>query len=292
MPAPTRTQLIACYRTLYEHHPHTLLPLETALPTVLQYTGRNMYRTVLTMILSVHMADVRLTQALGKLLARYPDFDSLKHLTMPQLHQVLREATVVLNDPAYSGNGGRLWGFLLRYFGPWGEYCTESHIRSLLVQRVRGFGEKVVRLLQAYCFGNPHVLPLDTPAFKALQAYGLYRHWNIHRVRQDIEQQLQSVSDIALVDLHELLRFHGQAGRVNLARLTTKQQHIITGWNAWRVLISRHSYTSDCGWLRTHLVQSDALAQALYQHLRTISPPHDPVLPPPLQAPARQCRCI
>src|SRR5262245_12850209 len=153
MPPDTRTQLIACYRTLYEQHPHALLPLETALPAALQYTDRHLYRTVLTMILSVHMADVRLTQALGKLLARYPDFRSLQPLTMSQLHQVLREATVVLNDPGYSGNGGRLWGFLLRYFGPWGECCTEPDIRSLLAHKVRGFGEKVVRLLQAYCFG-------------------------------------------------------------------------------------------------------------------------------------------
>jgi endonuclease III len=271
MPPETRARLIACYRTLYEQHPHTLLPLETALPAALQYADRDLYRTVLTMILSVHMADVRLTQALGKLLARYPDFRSLQPLTMPQLHQVLREATVVLNNPGSGGNGGRLWGFLLHYFGPWGECCTEPHVRALRAQNVRGFGEKVVRLLQAYCFGNPRVLPLDTPAFKALQAYGLYRNWHIHRARQDIEQQLQRVPGIALVDLHELLRFRGQAGRVNPERLTRKQQHILTGWNAWRVLISRHRHTSTPGWLRAHLVQSDALAQALYEHLRTLS---------------------
>src|SRR5919106_2314364 len=56
----TQAELLQCYCRLYNEHPHALLPLETALPAELQYPTRDRYRTVLTMILSVRMADVRL----------------------------------------------------------------------------------------------------------------------------------------------------------------------------------------------------------------------------------------
>jgi endonuclease III len=268
---PGRAELLRCYHTLYDEHPHALLPLETALPEELRHPARDLYRGVLTMILSVRMADVRLTQALGRLFAHYPDFHCLRDLSMPQLYRVLRQATVVLNNPAHSGNGGRLWGFLQLYFGPWGERITEAQIQTLLAQRVRGFGAKVVRLLQAYCCGNTRLLPLDTPAFKALQACGLYTHWQIAQARQDIEEKLGGLSEIALVDLHELLRFRGQAGRVDAHRLTVRQQRIMLGWNAWRVLISVHSHVRQRSWLRRQLVHNDVLAAALCDYVQAIS---------------------
>jgi endonuclease III len=262
-----------CYQTLYEEHPHALLPLETALPEELQSPARDLYRTVLTMILSVRMADVRLTQALGKLFVRYPDFPHLKGLSMPQLHSVLRQATVVLNNPEQSGNGGRLWGLLQLYFGAWSEHITEAHVQMLLSHKVRGFGEKVVRLLQAYCFGNMQVLPLDTPAFGALRACGLYTNWQIAPARHDIEEKLAGVPGIALVDLHELLRFRGQAGYVDPERLTMKQQRLILGWNAWRLLISVHPSTHSRSWIRNHLVHHDALATALSGYMQALAAP-------------------
>lgn len=272
MPLPTHEQLFQCYHTLYAEHPHSLLPLETALPPALQPPARNLYRTVLTMILSVRMADIRLTQAMAKLFVLYPDFHALQPLSMAQLHSALRQATVVLNNPQHSGNGGRLWGFLQLYSGPWGEQITEAHINMLLACRVRGFGEKVVRLLQAYCFGNPRVLPLDTPAFHALQAYGLYRHEKIAEARHDIEAKLRGMPAIALVDMHELLRFRGQAGRVQPHCLSAKQQRLIIGWNAWRVLISEHRNSRGYSWLRQWLVHDDVLATTFYDYVQTLFP--------------------
>lgn len=268
----TQAELLQCYHRLHNEHPHALLPLETALPAALQYPLRDRYRTVLTMILSVRMADVRLTQVLGKLFASYSDFHSLQGLSKPQLHTILRQAGVVLNNPEYPGNGGRLWEFLQLYFGPWQEQITAQHTHMLLSSKVRGFGEKVVRLLQAYCFGNTRVLPLDTPAFHALRACGLYQDWNIIDARRDLEQQLAGVPGMALVDVHELLRFRGQAERVDPHRLSRQQQHIIIGWNAWRLLISPQSISLSQAWLRQHLVQHDRLATALFDYLHTIWP--------------------
>jgi endonuclease III len=256
---------------VYAEHPHTLLPLETSLPAELQYLSRTPYRTVLTMILSVRMADVRLTQVLGRLFAQYPDFDSLKGLSKSQLHSLLRAAGVVLNDPERSGNGARLWGFLQLYFGPWGEHITAPHLHMLRLHRVRGFGEKVVRLLHAYCLGNQHVLPLDTPAFAALQAFGLYTHGTIADARTDIEQKLSTAPGVSLIDFHELLRFRGQAGRITDHGLTRKQKRIIVGWNAWRLLISAHGNTITHDWIRHHLVQSDELSADLWDYVRGIA---------------------
>ena len=270
--APERAELIRCYCTLYAEHPHTLLPLETALPEELQYPARDLYRTALTMILSVRMADSRLAQTLGKLFARYPDFQSLKGVSQPQMHSLLRTAGVVLNDPGRNGNGARLWGLLELYFGPWQEHMTEQHVHMLLGHKVRGFGEKVVRLLQAYCFGNATVLPLDTPAFQALQDYGLYQGWKINAARLDVEQKLGGARWVSLVDFHELLRLRGQAGQVQPNRLTTKQRRIILGWHAWRLLLPVHTRQHTRAWVCHHLVQNAVLSAALVDYIRTIVP--------------------
>jgi endonuclease III len=269
----TQAEILRCYHRLYNEHPHALLPLETALPADLQHPARDRYRTVLTMILSVRMADTRLTQALGKLFASYPDFHSLQGLSKPQLHTVLRQAGVVLNNPDYTGNGGRLWEFLQLYFGPWLEHITAPHIQTLLAPKVRGFGDKIVRLLQAYCFGNTRVLPLDTPAFNAVRACGLYQDWKITDIRRDLEEKLAGVQHIALVDVHELLRFRGQAGRVEPHYLTRQQQQIIIGWNAWRLLIAPQSTPLSQAWLHQHLVQHETLATALSDYLHVIWQP-------------------
>jgi hypothetical protein len=180
---------------------------------------------------------------------------------------------VVLNNPEYPGNGGRLWEFLQLYFGSWQEQITAQHTHLLLSPKVRGFGEKVVRLLQAYCFGNTRVLPLDTPAFNALRECGLYQNWKIMDARSDLEQKLADVPGLALVDVHELLRFRGQAKRVDPHHLTRQQRQIIIGWNAWRLLISPQSNTLSQAWLRQHLVQHDTLATVLFDYLHTIWQP-------------------
>ena len=270
--APERRALLRCYRTLYTEHPHALLPLETALPEELQYPARDLYRTVLTMILSVRMADSRLAPSLGKLFAGYPDFQSLNGVSQSQLHGILRAAGIVLNDPSRNGNGARLWGLLALYFGPWQQHVTEQHLDTLRSLQVRGFGDKVVRLLQAYCFGNAIVLPLDTPAFQTLQDYGFYGGWKLDQARCDVEDKLRGVCGVSLVDFHELLRFRGQAGHIQANCLTAKQRRIIIGWHAWRLLLPTHARPPTRTWVRQHLVQSAELAAALVHSVRPMLP--------------------
>ena len=136
--------------------------------------------------------------------------------------------------------------------------------------RVRGYGDKVVRLLQAYCFGNRNVLPLDTPAFSCLREYGFYRDSNIYNARLDVEKKLYGVKGVSLVDFHELLRFRGQAGKTHSKRLTAKQRKIIIGWNAWRLLPSLHREKLTQGWIRRHLVKSEDLSAELLDYVRLI----------------------
>jgi endonuclease III len=277
--APGHKELLQCYRTLYTEHPHALLPLETALPEELQYPARDLYRTMLTMILSVRMADSRLALSLGKLFTGYPNFQSLNGVSQSQLHGILRAAGIVLNDPRRNGNGARLWGLLALYFGPWQQHITEQQLETLRSLQVRGFGEKVVRLLQAYCFGNATVLPLDTPAFQALQACGFYKGWKLDQARRDVEDKLRGVHGVALVNLHELLRFRGQAGHIQPNCLTAKQRRIILGWHAWRLLLPTHARPLTCTWVQQHLVQNAELAAALVHSVHpmltstSLSPP-------------------
>jgi endonuclease III len=270
--APGHKELLRCYRTLYTEHPHALLPLETALPEELQYPARDLYRTVLTMILSVRMADSRLAPSLGKLFASYPDFQSLNGVSPSQLHGILRAAGIVLNNPSRNGNGARLWGLLGLYFGPWQQHITEQHLDTLRSLQVRGFGNKVVRLLQAYCFGNATVLPLDTPAFQALQSYCFYRAWKLDQARRDVEDKLRGIPGVSLVDFHELLRLRGQAGHIQPNCLTAKQRRIIIGWHAWRLLLPTHAQPLTPTWVRQHLVQNTELATALVHSVRPMLP--------------------
>jgi endonuclease III len=255
---------------VYGQHPHELLPLETSLPQELQYPARDHYRTVLTMILSVRMADIRLTRALGKLFSQYPDFPSLQRLSPQQIKRVLKNAGVVLNNPGHNGNGARLWGFIKLYFGPWNKKITEQNIQTLQSLRVRGYGDKVVRLLQAYCFGNKNVLPLDTPAFDCLRKCGFYRDSNIYNARLDVEKKLGGLTGVSLIDFHELLRFRGQAGRTHSKKLTDKQKKIIIGWNAWRLLPSVHREKLTGDWIYRNLVQSKDLSVELLDYVRSI----------------------
>lgn len=223
------------------------------------------------MILSVRMADIRLTRGLGRLFSRYPDFHSFKRLSKQQIKRILRDAGIVLNNPDRNGNGARLWGFIRLYFGPWQEKITQQNIQMLHSLRIRGYGDKVIRLLQGYCFGN-NVLPLDTPAFNCLREYGLYRDSNIYNARVDIEKKLGELRGVSLVDFHELLRFRGQAGKTDSKILTDKQRKIIIGWNAWRLLSSVHREKLTRQWIRRNLVKSAELSTELLDYVRSILP--------------------
>ncbi len=270
MDHPTPSALLHCYHKILSEHPHGLLPLETSLPPELRPPARDPYRTALTMILSVRTSDLRLSLSLAKLFSRYPSFSSLQALSRPQLHRALKQAGFLLSSPYGSGNGGRLWSLLQLYFGPWEEELTEERVEELCSLRVRGFGPKVLRLLQAYCFGNPKVLPLDTPAFQALQDLGFYPNTPIHQAREDLEEKLGGMPGLALIDLHELLRFRGQAGRVHPQSLSERQKKILVGWNAWRLLTSAQRKRLSLLWVRQHLLRDPHLSAQLWQWVQSM----------------------
>jgi len=270
---PDKKALLHVYQELHKKHPHDLLPLETALPKELQPENRDKYRTCMTMILSGGNSDKRLAICLGKLFRRHPDFESLRNLNKNGVAGLLGKEPpgigLGLQDPDKGGNGARLWSFLQSYSGPsWKEIVTEHNILSLCDKK--GFKRgKFVRTLQAYCFGNRDVLPLDQRALDAIRdpLFPGYCDSSDEEIRNDIETKLRGESGASLIDFHELLRFVEQDSRAKTKRA---KEDIIIGWNGWRVLCSLERARITQDWIYRHLVRDRDIARGLWDFFQQI----------------------
>ena len=179
---PSRDALVDAYWQLHRMHPQHLVRLESAspgqlpLPEELRHESRDKYRTIMTMTLSSGTSDKRLSQCLGGLFKMHPSFDSLRNLEKSEITRLLGSNSnggIGLGDPR-GGNTARLWAIVTSYFGPWNEVITPENTQALVLKE--GFGPKIVRLFEAYCWGNKDVFPLDQPAFRALLATDLYKN--------------------------------------------------------------------------------------------------------------------
>ena len=271
---PNKNSLLDAYQRLDKMHPHELLPLERRLPLELRCEERDKYRIIMTMILSGGTTDKRLTTCLGKLFKRYPDFESLRNLRKHEIKPLLGNKDnggigLGYGDPDRGGNGGRLWSFLECYFGVWRETITEANILNLYQKKGFKAGH-FVKLLQAYCFGNNNVIPLDTPVLSALRdpLFPAYCNCSAAQMRQDIEDKLRGESDAPLIDFHELLRFIGQTGARDPKHYNNDDINVIIGWNAWRILCSQRRSEITEDWIFDHLVKDESIAQKLWHFFR------------------------
>lgn len=270
---PGKNVLIKAYHELYRIHPRHLLRLETELPSELGHESRDGYRIIMTMILSGAKSDKPLTECLGRLFKRYPDFESLRNLQKHEIKRLLGKKDdggigLGYGDPNRGGNGARLWGLLRCCFGPWKEGITKENIQDLYQQR--GFRFAFVKKLEAYYLGDSEVLPLDKPAFRALRNTPLYENaTNEDEVRKDIEDKLRGETEVRLIDFHEMLRFIEQSS----GKSERERNDIIIGWNAWRLLSSnkREDITKDWKWIRDYLVQDENIAKELWYFYRKVT---------------------
>jgi hypothetical protein len=246
-------------------HPHELLPLESRLPRELHWEERDRYRIIMTMILSGGASDRRLSTCLGKVFKRYPNFESMRNLQKHEIKLLLRECGFTYVDPDRGGNGGRLWSFLECYHGARIEAITEADILGTLHQKNGFIAGHFVALVQAYCFGNNNVIPLDRPALSALRdpLFPAYCNFSDSQIRQDIEDKLRGEAGVSLIDFHEMLRFIEQY----TGKSRRKQDNIVIGWNAWRLLCSNrcNEITADWTWIYNNLVKDERLAKELWQ---------------------------
>lgn len=252
-PIPDTRELIGLYSWLYEEHPHDLLPLETALPCELSCEGRDKYRTVMVMILSGAMDDLRLTHCMNRFFHEYEDFRSLQGIRDQDVESLLRGFGIGRNK---TGNGLRFRSLLRLH--PWSRSFEMEDVTRLGA----GFRNKFRNVILAYVFRNRNVFPLDTPAFYALQELGFYKHLKVSQidyVRADIETKMQNIHEMALIDLHELLRFRKQAGVIK-GEATRDQRDVILGWNGWRVLCSTHKNLMTAEWIQRKLIKDSNLA--------------------------------
>jgi len=262
--AHSKLDALNLYQKLNSEHPHHLLPLESSLPVELQYTSRDQYRIVLTMILSGGMSDYSLTRALKELFRRYPSFESLRNLSKAEVGTIL--SSVGRNDPDKTGNGARFWTLKKYYYGQWNKKITERNILKLRSPSGRGFGPKFIGTLQAYLLGNPNIFPMDGQARKALTQFGSYRYFKSDdRVRRDIEVKLARRRNEAAIDFHELLRFRMQAGLVGEGAITYQQRKIVIGWNGWRLLCAKNRKTLTPKWIYRNLVKNKQIAKELFE---------------------------
>jgi len=261
---PDRDALLNVYRQLYQMHPHSLLPLESALPIELQPARREKYRIIMTMILSQRTNDYSLLVSLGKLFSAHPTLESLRGLTTwNAAKDLLRRHGFKVDGPA-EYNVHRFWALLRLCSGKWCGTIESDYVDTLKVER--GYGPKFTRTLHAYHLGDRNVFPLDGKGFYALTKIGLYPHdANINQVRADIENKLRGEKSIALIDFHELLRCKGQTDGKEAG--SRQLEEVIVGWNAWRVLCSleRAKMTED--WIYKHLIKDKSIAQKLWQFL-------------------------
>lgn len=215
---------------------------------------RNRYRTIMVMILSEATHDLRLAHSMIRFFDEYQDFRSLQRIRELDVEAVLKRFGIGRNK---TGNGRRFQSILR--LQPWLRPFEAGDVAKL----ADGFGNKFRKVLLAYVFGKRNVLPLDTPAFHALQEQRFYTHLTptqIDRVRDDIEEKLGSVAGVSLIDFHELLRFRKQAGLASKNRLTLNQKKIILGWNGWRVLCLNDRSILTANWVEHNLIKDTDLA--------------------------------
>ena len=273
---PSRDALVDAYWQLHRMHPQHLVRLESAspgqlpLPEELRHESRDKYRIVMTMILSPQKRDIQLAPCLGRLFKMHPGFDSLRNLEKSEITQLLgpiKDGGIGLGDPR-GGNTARLWAVMTSYFGPWNKTITPENTQALVA--IEGFGPKIVRLFEAYCWGNKDVFPLDQPAFRALLATDLYENGsNIDKVRSDVEAKLAGQRGVSLIDFHEMLRFDEQSR----GKSKKEKKDIIIGWNAWRLLCSMEweGITDNWRWIYEHLVRDEDVAKELWRFCRRIT---------------------
>jgi hypothetical protein len=237
----------------------------------------------MTMILSERSNDYNLSEALGKLFHVYPDFGALRFLSKQQIVERILSAESKggcgfggYNKPNGGGSDDRMLTFLSRYFEDWKMRITEQYVWDLERPKPTGFGPKFIRTLLAYCplDGNGparrNVLPLDNPAFEALnhclQERGLHQYRNEEDAREDIENELSDEKRISLVNFQELLRFRGQTGGRDREHLNSSDLKVIIGWNTWRLLCSNKCGNLTEAWISNHLITgSRDLAKELWR---------------------------
>ncbi len=273
---PDKNSLLDAYHRLDSRHPHNLLPLETRLPDELRCELRDRYRIIMTMILAQARGDKPLTECLKLLFNTRPDFESMRNLQKHQIKPLLGNKDdggigLGFGDPDRGGNGGRLWSFRECYFGVWRERITEANILTLYQERGFKAGH-FVRLLQAYCFGNNNVIPLDRPALGALRDPLFPEYLNIsdNQIREDIESKLRGEPGVSLIDFHEMLRFIGQTGGRDPEHFNSDDRNVIIGWNAWRLLCSQKHGKITEKWIREHLVKDGGIAKDLWLFYRKV----------------------
>ena len=286
---PDKNTLVNLYNNLYKEHPHHLLPLDTELPNELDVASRDQYRIILTMVLSERRDDYTLSTSLWRFFQKYPSFESLRSLSKQQIiEKILAKehnggcGFGGYNKPHGGGNDDRLTTFLNRHFGVWKRNITRQHIRDLLRPKPTGFGPKFIRTLLAYCpldrggSAERNVLPLDNPAFKALNDHmcrikGGYKYTDLDDARGDIERKLRDEKNISLISFHELLRFKGQTEKNQDNERAINR--VIIGWNAWRILCSkeREKITKDRKWIYKNLVNNDEIAEKLWSFVKKIT---------------------
>jgi len=265
-----RKALLKAYWQLHNIHPHHLLPLESVLADELRSEKRDKYRTIMTMILAPGTGDKKLSECLGRLFKIHPSFDSLRDLEESQVRRLLgptKDGGIGLGNPQ-GRNSARFIAVQSGYFGIWKETTTPENTQALVVKE--GFGPKTVRLLDAYCWGNRDVFPLDQPALRALRTAGLYEEGSdIDKVRSDVETKLAGQKGVSLIDFHEMLRFIEQSS----GKSKKGERGIIVGWNAWRLLCSKEQerITRDWRWLYDNLVKDEDIAKELWRFYRKIS---------------------
>lgn len=264
---PSKQELLKAYHDGERFVESCGFCLESKLPDALCPKKRDRYRIVMTMILSGLVRDRPLTKSLARLFRGHPNFESLKGLGRHEIRQLLSEIGIGLSNPDRSGNGGRLWSLCECYFDAWGEKITEDNIEDLYQKR--GFGDgKFVRALQAYCFGNRNVAPLDTPALRAIRDPVLpsYSKFSDDEIRRDIETKLRDEPAVSLVDFHEMLRFAEQCS----GKSQKQVDDVMVGWNGWRLLCSSRRDTISEDWLRDYLTKDREMAKKIWGFYNTL----------------------
>jgi hypothetical protein len=250
--------LIELYHYLKEKHPHELLPLETKLPRELRFDQRDIYRIIITMILSGRMADFQLTESLKRFFGRFKSFDDLRGITENDVMRELKLCGFAYYSTHRGGNGARLWTLLNLYFGLWGQTISEQQLRNI---SGAGFGPKFRHVLHAYVIGDTQAFPLDSPAFETLKGFGFYLHCTLDEARNDVLEKLRDFPSPPLIDFHELLRFRSQFGELShKSELKRRQSEIILGWNGWRILSVRQRAQISAQWVKQNLIKDEGLA--------------------------------
>lgn len=132
-----------------------------------------------------------------------------------------------------------------------------------------------MKLLQAYCFGNNNVIPLDTPALSALRdpLFPVYCNFSANEIPRDIEDKLRGEPGVSLIDFHEMLRFIGQTGGRDPKHFNSDDINVVIGWNAWRLLCSQKRAEITEDWIYKHLIRNEKIAKKLWDFFLEITEP-------------------